>query len=206
MKRKLIVLIGLILITYCFGFNNIFARSGKDRINQLIKAFTRYDKNNRSSVKAIESIIDLDFLAKRSMNIHWNKMSDDQKKQFINIFNQLVEKLAYSKTKDYFRNNKYIISKETNETKRDYLLDHKKVSVKLIAVNVKIDYETGTGIKKESVIFYLIKQPNGLVIFDIEMLEGSIVKDYRNQFSKTIRDDGGIDGLIKKLEKKLKEE
>ncbi len=44
-----------------------------------------------------------------------------------------------------------------------------------------------------------------LVVFDVILLEGSLVKDYRNQFSRTIRKKGGYDGLIQSLKEKYNE-
>ena len=75
----------------------------------------------------------------------------------------------------------------------------------MLTVTMKIDYKTKTGTKKETCTFYLIKQNNKLVIFDVEILGGSLVKDYRNQFSRTIRKKGGIDGMIKTMEDKYNE-
>ncbi|HEO64969.1 MAG TPA: ABC transporter substrate-binding protein [Spirochaetes bacterium] len=207
MKRKQFIFIMIVaILTSQIGVQAIFAGEGKSRVLKLVKAFKAYKKGNRSSVKAIEKILDLDFMAQRSMNLHWSKMSDSQKKKFMSIFKRLIEKLAYSKSGTYFKGNKYVVTGESTKTKRDYLLTRKKKKLTLTRVFLKVDYKTKTGVKKEDVVFVLLKRPGkGLIVFDIEILGGSLVRDYRNQFSRTIHKKGGVSGLIKVMEDKLAE-
>lgn len=198
-------MITMIIVSHV-GVQSIFAGAGKTRVLKLVKAFKAYKKGNQSSAKAIEKILNLSFMAQRSMNLHWSKMSDAQKKKFISIFRRLVEKLAFKKSGTYFKGNKYAVTGESTKTKRDYLLTRKKEKVTLTRVTLKVDYKTKTGFKKEDVIFVLLKRPGkGLIVFDIEILGGSLVRDYRNQFSKTINKKGGVSGLIKVMENKLAE-
>ncbi len=207
MKRKQILFIMIIMIIVSHvGVESIFAGEGKKRVLKLVKAFKAYRKGNQSSTKAIEKILDLSFMAQRSMNLHWSKMSGSQKKTFISIFRRLVEKLAFKKSGTYFKENKYAVTSESTKTKRDYLLTRKKEKVTLTRVTLKVDYKTKTGTKKENVVFILLKRAGkGLVVFDIEILGGSLVRDYRNQFSKTIHKKGGVPGLIKVMKNKLAE-
>jgi ABC-type transporter MlaC component len=204
MKSISIRLTGILLLIFAIT-TPLSAGVGEKRINELITAFKNYNPDSQNSSANIESILNLDFMAKHSMNFYWDKMTDSEKKEFASIFKKLVEKLAYKKSRDYFRNNKYTLVKETTGTAKDYLFSSQKESVKLVTVTVSVDYKAGTGIKKENVVFHLIQQPQGLIVFDVELLDGSLVKDYRNQFSKNIREKGGVSGLIKVMNDKYNE-
>jgi len=202
--KKILAILSLLIFTATFS-NITFAGEAQSKVEQLITGFKNYKKGNSGSVKNIEKVLNLDFMAQRSMNFHWPKMSDNEKKEFLDIFKKLVEKMAYEKSGTYFKNNKYTFVSEKRISKKDYLLSRKKEKLSITAVKLKVDYKTGTGIKKENIVFYLIKRPEGLVVFDVELLDGSLVKDYRNQFSRTKRKKGGIKGLINSMKDKYNE-
>ncbi len=198
MKKNKMVL-SFLIIALCLNSYSAFAGGGEQRVNQLIDAFKAYNTSK------IERILDLDFMARRAMNLHWNKMSASQKKNFRAWFVKVVRKLAYKKTGKYFKNNKYAFVKEKTHKVRDYLFTRKKEKIDVISVSLTVDYKTGTGIKKEKVTFQLTSRGGKLIVFDVIMLDDSLVRDYRNQFSKTIKKKGGYDGLIKALKDKYNE-
>lgn len=206
MLRKFLIVFIFVFVAIQLSQNISYAGPGKQRLDDFIKHLIDYSKGNKSAQSSIEGILDIDFMAKRAMNLHWKKMSASQKKEYLSVFKKLLRHLAYKKSGEYFTSNKYKIGNEMEDNIRDYLTSKKKERLDVITVTMKVDYKAKTGVKKETITFHFIKQDGKLIVFDVELLEGSLVKDYRNQFSKTIREEGGVDGLIKKLNKRYKEE
>jgi ABC-type transporter MlaC component len=113
-------------------------------------------------------------------------MSKAEKNKFSNLLVRIVRKLAYAENKIYFKNNPYTYGSVVK-------------SGSITKVPITVDFE---GIE-EAVIFYMKKVAGRWKVDDIELLDSSVIIDYKNQFNSIINKEG-LNGLLKRMEKRLK--
>lgn len=137
--------------------------------------------------KTISQIFDYSEMAKRSMGKHWNSRTPEEKKQFSELFANLLENSYAAKIESY--NNEKIVY--LNE-----IVDADYVEVKSKVVTAKRD---------EFTLDYRLHNGNGngkWMVYDVVIEGVSLVSNYRTQFSKVIAANG-YNGLVSKLQAKL---
>ena len=122
-------------------------------------------------------------MAKRSLGTEWNNCTEVQKKDFIDVFSELLSKTYMSKVESVKQDTIKVIGNDTKETKALV-----KTTVKYNDDFFPLDYK-------------LIKTTDWKV-YDVTIENIGLVANYRNEFAGIIRKDG-IDGLIVKLKDKL---
>ncbi|MBW2223422.1 MAG: ABC transporter substrate-binding protein [Deltaproteobacteria bacterium] len=125
--------------------------------------------------------LDYERLTRLSLDKEWNKRSPRERQQFVSLLRQLVER--------QYQNN------------MESTLAYK---VKWVGTE---PIETGVKVKSSAVAIDYSMSPAGeeWKVFDIFTDEVSLVKNYKRQFRRVIREEGW-DGLIGRMEKKLKAE
>jgi phospholipid transport system substrate-binding protein len=135
--------------------------------------------------------LDYDRLTRLSLDKEWNKRSPRERQQFVSLLRQLVERQYQRNMESTLQYKVKWVGTEPIET---------GVTVKSSARSVKkkrqppitIDYSMSPAGKEWKV-------------FDIFTDEVSLVKNYKRQFRRVIKDEGW-DGLIGRMEKKLNAE
>ena len=124
--------------------------------------------------------------SKRTLAKNWNKFSPEQRKEFVNLFEQVLEKTYLDKILDY-SNEKVVFYKE------DMTGDDKaEVQSKIVTAS------------KEIPIFYRMIAKNGKwKVYDVVVENVSLVQNYRDQF-KEILADGTPEKLLETLRRKVK--
>jgi phospholipid transport system substrate-binding protein len=113
---------------------------------------------------------DLAEMGKRSLARQWRKRSPEEKKEFVDVFSELLEGSYVSKIEAW-----------TNE-KIVYLTERKEE--KYAEVKSRIVSESGRDI---AIDYRLHKTPEGWRVYDV-IIEGvSLVANYRRQFKRLIR-------------------
>jgi phospholipid transport system substrate-binding protein len=144
-------------------------------------------KRRQALRKTISTIFDFGEMAKRSMGKHWNQRTAAEKKQFIDLFTNLLENSYVSKV-DAYSNEKIVFLKETEDG------DYAEVKSKII-----------TDKRDEYTFDYrMLKQNDKWMVYDIVVEGVSLVSNYRTQFNKIISSDG-YPTLLKKLQTKSDE-
>ncbi len=131
-------------------------------------------------------------MGKRALGRHWRKLKPDQRKEFIPLFSDLLERSYISKieaavtaeeinvlyTKETIDEDGYALVRTEIENPRD--------------LNFEVDYR-------------LLKRDNNWEAYAIVIEGVSLVNNYRTQFNKIIRQES-YEALVKKLKLKIEQE
>jgi len=131
-------------------------------------------------------------MGKRALGRYWRDLKPEQRKEFIPLFTDLLERSYISKIESAVSEEdlKVLYTKETID-KDGYAMVRTEI-VNPRDLNFGIDYR-------------LVKRDNNWEAYDI-IIEGvSLVNNYRTQFNKIISQEG-YDGLVKKLKLKIAQE
>ncbi|HIJ59523.1 MAG TPA: ABC transporter substrate-binding protein [Nitrospirae bacterium] len=143
----------------------------------------------RSSIKkTITEVFDFEEMTKRSLSIHWQKRTAQEKKEFVLLFSDLLEKSYIKKIESY------------SDEKIEYL--DEKIDGDNALVRSKIITKRGLEIPID---YKLMKKETKWFVYDV-IIEGvSLVSNYRNQFNRIIR-QSSYEDLVKKMKNKQEEE
>jgi len=137
--------------------------------------------------KAIGAIFDYGEMAQRSMGRHWKDRTPAEKKEFVSLFETLLENSYAGKIESY-HNEKIVYLKETVEG------NYAEVRSKVI-----------TPKRDEYSLDYRLLDKNGKWwVYDVVIEGVSLVSNYRGQFSRIIANQG-YPALVKKLRTKSNE-
>jgi phospholipid transport system substrate-binding protein len=134
--------------------------------------------------KAIGSIFDYGQMAKLTLGVHWKKCTPAEQKEFVPLFETLLENSYATKIESY-NNEKIVYLKETMEG------DYAEVKSKVITTKgdeFTLDYRLG-------------KEGSKWMVHDVVIEGVSLVANYRSQFNRIIQTQG-YNELVKKLQTK----
>jgi phospholipid transport system substrate-binding protein len=132
---------------------------------------------------------DTEEIARRALGVHWQKLTEEQKKEFTQLFIQLVKK-NYSSTLDrYTTDARFSFDEEHVEG------EHAEVQTRIMVPSQE---------KPFSVVYRLHRDGETWLIYDVVAENVSLVQNYRNQFSRII-DKSSLEGLFDTLKQKLAE-
>ncbi|MCS7164040.1 MAG: ABC transporter substrate-binding protein [Thermodesulfovibrio sp.] len=196
--KKFILILSIFIFTVSFSFAVI---SPKEQIKKTVDKVISILKDpkykgkektqqRRAALRAeIGKVFDFEEMSKRSLGVYWRERTSQEKKEFIELYKDLLERSYIEKIESYtdeeivytderIENNKYaevktkIITKERKEIPIDYRL-----------------YFTGSEWK----------------VYDIVIEGVSLVSNYRSQFTKIIRNHS-YQELVKRMKNKQIEE
>jgi phospholipid transport system substrate-binding protein len=196
MKRHITGFILIVLVLIVVPFQT-YAASAKETVeagvNNLLKtlgdsAFKAKSEDERIAIigKEIETVFDFKELSRRTLGREWKKMKPEQRKEFVQLFRQLLQGvyadrlLAYSDQKIIFDKEKML--KKGRAEVQSYL-------------------QTSDG--KKIPLFYRMTDKSGSwKVYDV-IIEGvSMVKNYRTQFREILSKDSH-EKLLEILRKKV---
>ena len=145
------------------------------------------DKDQKKSliIDVVNEKMDMQVLSQRVVSRHWKKSSNEDQREFIGLFTQVVVNTYFSLLNEY-----------TNE-KVEYLKEEikKKKYAKISTNIVMID-------KKIPVTYKLVLRKGKWRIYDFSAEGVSMISTYTNDYKSTLK-RGGLAGLIKILNVKL---
>ena len=128
-------------------------------------------------------------IAKRTLGIYWRDRTEEQRKEFIRLFTQLVEK-TYSGTLDRYTNNV------------QFFFDQERIDGDFAEVDTRI---LDPGQNKAFTVTYKLHKVGGKwLIYDVVAENVSMVRNYRNQFNR-ILSKSSYEELVQSIQNKLKE-
>ena len=167
-----------------------FIRTKHNKVRQVLRK-PDTPKRAEELTQLLGEFLDYDRLTRLSLDKEWNKRTPREREQFVNLLRQLVER-------QYQRN---------MESTLDYKV--KWVGTEPIETGVTVKSSAKSITKKRQppvTIDYSMSPANkDWKVFDIFTDEVSLVKNYKRQFRRVIRDEGWS-GLIGRMERKLKAE
>lgn len=143
------------------------------------------EKKRRAEIrKVVSGRFDFDEMAKRALAIHWAKRTPDERKEFVPLFTDLLER-TYIRKIERYTDEKILYAGEKMQG------DHGIVDTKVVS---KQNVETP--------ILYKVSEKNGKwMVYDVVIEGVSLVNNYRNQFNKIIREKSYED-LVRRLKSK----
>ena len=124
--------------------------------------------------------------SRRTLTRNWNKFTPEQRVEFVNLFEQVLEKAYIDKILDY-SNEKIVFYKETMIPE-----DKAEIQSKIVTSS------------KEIPIFYrMILKDGKWKVYDVVVENVSLVQNYRTQFNE-ILSDGTPEQLLETLAQKGK--
>ena len=146
------------------------------------------EPQRRQALKtAISRIFDFAEMAQRSLATHWKERTPAERKEFVSLFETLLEN-SYSGKIESYHNEKIVYLAESVDG------DHAEVKSKVIAPKgdeYSLDYR-------------LTNKGGKWLVYDVVIEGVSLVSNYRGQFNRIINNQGYPE-LLKKLRAKSEE-
>ena len=152
-----------------------------------LKAPSKAEERRRRIRNAVDQRFDWEEMARRSLARHWAQRTDEEKKEFIRLFGDLLERTYMDKIEGY-SGEKVQYEGETIEG------DYAVVKVKIITkknVDIPVEYR-------------LQKKGTHWLVYDVSIEGVSLVNNYRTQFNSIITGSSYAD-LVKRLKAKVAE-
>jgi len=132
---------------------------------------------------------DTDEIAQRSLGVHWQTLTEDQKKEFAHLYIQLIKKNYGNTLKRYTTDAQFSFDRENIDG------DQAEVSTRIITPSQEEPF---------SVVYRLHRRGDEWLIHDVVAENVSLVQNYRNQFSRIIAQSSAA-GLLDALKRKIAE-
>jgi phospholipid transport system substrate-binding protein len=128
-------------------------------------------------------------LAQRALGENWQKLTEEQRKEFTSLFIELV-KQSYSDT----------LKRYSQESQVSF--DQERIDGKQAEVQTRISSPAQSA--PFSVVYQLHRKGDGWLIYDVVAENVSLVRNYRNQFARIMAKSSGA-GLLEVLKQKIAE-
>lgn len=150
-----------------------------------LKAPSKIAEKEKLIRQVVDERFDWEEMAHRSLATHWAKRTAEERKEFVRLFADLLERTYMKKVEDY-SGEKVLYEGETKDG------DYATVKVKIITKknkDIPVEYRLG-------------KQGNDWFIYDVSIAGVSLVNNYRTQFNSIIL-QSSYENLIKRLREKV---
>ncbi len=134
---------------------------------------------------AAEKIFDKEEMSRRTLARHWRKRTPQEKEEFMELFEDLLEKTYIDRVEGY------------SGEKVLYQGERVEGNYALVKVDIMTKQET-----KIPVLYRLKKKQKGWLVYDLSIEGVSLINNYRTQFNSIIM-RSSFKGLIKKLKAKV---
>jgi phospholipid transport system substrate-binding protein len=152
-----------------------------------LKSPSRAQERRKLIRKAVDERFDWEEMARRSLGRFWAQRTAEEKKEFVHLFSELVERTYMSKVEDY-SGEKVRYEGETIDG------DYATVRVNIITQqnrDISVDYR-------------LQKEGSEWLVYDVSIEGVSLVNNYRSQFNSIIL-QSSYNNLIKRLRDKVEQ-
>ncbi|MFH1351213.1 MAG: ABC transporter substrate-binding protein [Pseudomonadota bacterium] len=152
-----------------------------------LKDAARADERKSLIRKAVDERFDWEEMSRRSLARHWAQRTDEEKKEFIEVYGHLLERTYMDKVEGYSGEKVYYVGEEVDGA-------YGAVDVKIVTLkNVEIPVQ-----------YRLKKKGNEWFVYDISIEGVSLVNNYRAQFNSILM-NSSYKELVKKLKDKMVE-
>jgi phospholipid transport system substrate-binding protein len=151
--------------------------------DEQLKKPEREDDRVAALEKIIEKRFDYEEMGKRTLGLEWQKLTPDQQKEFVGLFQKFLSS-TYAGNVDGYSGEQVEYLKERR--KGDFAEVQTKVTSKKLVV--PLDYR-------------LLKNSSTWRVYDVVIDGVSLVKNFRGQFSRIMKANGFV-GLLNKLRSK----
>ena len=134
--------------------------------------------------EVVDDLIDWDEMSRRSLGIHWQKRTEEEKKEFVRLFSRLIEKTYRDKVEDY-------AGEKVNYVGEKIDGDYAEVESRILTsknTEIPVNYK-------------MIKKQGKWWVYDIVIEGVSFVNNYRTQFNSILA-SSSYQALVKQLKTK----
>ena len=153
--------------------------------DSALKAPEMNEKREKMIMETVDSVFSWEEFSKRALAKYWSKRTDQEKKEFVSLFGQLVERSYMDKTSQYSGENVLFLDE--------------KIEGEYGSVNTKLITSTGT---QTPVEYRMINKNGTWWVYDVYIEGVSLVNNYRSQFN-SILVNSSYEELVKRLQEKL---
>jgi phospholipid transport system substrate-binding protein len=188
------------LFTVLFTVSEAYADTPTQQVKQTVdkildiirnKELKRPEKTKerRAAIrKVVSERFDFEEMAKRSLALHWRKRTPEERKEFVSLFTDLLER-SYIKRIEGYEDEKILYIGE--EIENEYSVVKSKIITKR-KVEIPMEYR-------------LLNKNSKWQVYDVVIEGVSLINNYRTQFNKIIRTDS-YEELVKRMKNKQEEE
>ena len=152
-----------------------------------LKEPSQAEKKKSLIMKAVDERFDWREMSRRSLGLHWAKLNEEERKNFVSLFSRLLERTYLDRVESY-SGEKVTYTGETIDG--DYATVETKV---LTSKNVDTP-----------VVYKLKKDDDSWLVYDISIEGVSLVYNYRTQFNSILSKSSYAE-LVAKLKEKIAE-
>jgi phospholipid transport system substrate-binding protein len=197
-KRRLYLNLVFMLLVVGFPFS-VWAglateqiKATTDKIISIVtdpalKEPSQAEKKKSLIMKAVNERFDWREMSRRSLGPHWAKLNEEERRNFVNLFSQLLERTYLDRVENY-SGEKVTYTGEKMEG--DYATVETKV---LTSKNVDAP-----------VVYRVRKEGGSWLVYDISIEGVSLVYNYRTQFNSILSKSSYAE-LVAKLKEKIAE-
>jgi phospholipid transport system substrate-binding protein len=150
-----------------------------------LKGPHKAEEKKNSIRRVVDEVIDWEEMSRRALGIHWQKRTEEEKKEFVRVFSQLIERTYRDKVEDY------------SGEKVNYLGD--KIDGDYAEVVSKVVTSKNIEIP---VNYKMTKKQGKWWVYDIVIEGVSFVNNYRTQFNGILA-SSPYPVLVKQLKEKV---
>ena len=145
-------------------------------------------KQQRAKLSSLaEEIFDWVELSRRTLALNWNRLDADQRRQFVELYKQLLERTYMDRIQDY-KDEEVVFSGQTS----------------LSDTQVEIQTTVRSQGKTIPINYRLINRADSWRIYDVQVEGVSLVQNYRTQFNNILASKSP-DEMIEDLRQKVAE-
>jgi phospholipid transport system substrate-binding protein len=174
-------------------------REANDQLRELLRADQSDPAIAARTAELVNSLLDYEGLAQRALVNHWERLTPEQRAEFLDLFKQLVAKS--------YREN----LKETLDNIAIDFLGWEATANDSVLVRTRVrKIQTRRNRRAETIIVYEMHQVGGIwKMIDCVTDDVSLVQSYRDQFNEIIGSaqtpEAGWADLIGRMRRKLQE-
>jgi phospholipid transport system substrate-binding protein len=159
-------------------------KSTVDQVIRILKSSAPKSQRRQSVKQTVDRRFDYEEMAKRTLP-NWNRLSHSQRREFVNLFSELLESSYSDKLMKYSGEKVDYVGERVDG-------DRAEVRTLLVRRNDRIP------------INYRLLDKSRWVVYDVVIEGVSLVNNYRSQFSRVIRQSSYAD-LVRRLRTKVDE-
>ena len=152
--------------------------------DEALNDSTRAAERREKLEAIIEQRFDYEEMAKRTLAVHWGKISAEKQQEFVRLFQEFL-------TQSYAGNFEDHSGGQVTYVKERLKGDFAEVQTKIVSPKVRIPLD-----------YRLIKKQEKWGVYDVIIDGVSVMKNYRSQFSRIIK-SSSFDALLGKLRSKI---
>jgi phospholipid transport system substrate-binding protein len=195
-KWSITLMVALMVMLPFYAFAGVALDTVKGNVNSVLDALRDPKLQGESGKKAKEQRIEaaaeklFDFveLSKRTLGVNWNKFTDQQRREFVDLYKTILKDAYVSKITAY-------TNERVDFTKEAALSD---TTVEVQSIIVSKGGQT-------PITYRVIKKEAEWKVYDVVIEGVSLISNYRTQFREILANDSPdklLDTLRKKVGKK----